>query len=208
MTERVYHWTVAARIDHWVRATSIFLLIFTGFYIHTPFIRGREGFLMATMRLIHFISAYILVLGIFLRIYFSFRKDIIGDWKEFNPIRNFKNLPDIIGYYLFLKNTHKDYPRYNPLQASIYYALAVLILLQAITGFAIYGGAPFLHSAFGWVNVLLGGETYTRIVHYIITWVFVIFIPMHIYMGILQTLEKKDRTFSSIFTGYKEVLKR
>jgi Ni/Fe-hydrogenase 1 B-type cytochrome subunit len=203
MKTKVYHWTVAARIEHWVRAISIFLLIFTGFYIHSPFIAGKEGFLMATMRLIHFICAYILVLGVFVRIYFSFRKDLIGDWKEFNPVKNFKNLPDILGYYLFLKKDHKEYERYNPLQSMVYYTLAILILLQGITGFAIYGGAPLLHRAFNWVNILLGGETYTRVVHYIITWVFVIFIPIHVYMGILQTIEKRDSTFFSIFTGYK-----
>jgi len=203
MKQKVYHWSVAARIEHWIRAISILILIFTGFYIHFPFIAGKEGFLMATIRLTHFICAYILFLGVFVRLYFSFRKDLIGDWKEFNPIRNFKNLPDILGYYLFLKKTHRDYPRYNPLQSIVYYSLAILILLQAFTGFAIYGGAPFLHSAFNWVNILLGGETYTRVVHYIFTWLFVIFIPIHIYMGILQTVEKKDSTFLSIFTGYK-----
>jgi len=203
MRKKVYHWSVAARVEHWVRAISIFLLIFTGFYIHSPFIAGREGFLMATMRLIHFICAYILVIGVFVRIYFSLRGDLIGDWKEFNPIKNLKNLPDILAYYLFLKKSHKEYERYNPLQAVVYYALAILILLQAATGFAIYGGAPFLHNLFNWINSLLGGETYTRVAHYIITWIFVIFIPIHIYMGILQTVERKDSTFFSIFTGYK-----
>jgi len=203
MKQKIYHWSLAARIQHWIRAISIFILIFTGFYIHSPFIAGKDGFLMAMMRMTHLIFAYILVIGIFVRLYFSFRQDIIGDWKEFNPIKNLKNVPDILMYYLFLKKSHKKYQRYNPIQAIVYYTLAVLILLQAITGFAVYSGAPLLHQAFNWVNILLGGETYTRIVHYIITWIFVIFIPIHIYLGILQTIEQKDSSFFSIFTGYK-----
>ncbi len=201
--ERVFHWSLVARLEHWVRVMAILVLILTGLFIHKPFLPSGGEFFMALTRMLHMIFAYVLFLGIFARLYFAFRSDLIGDWKDFNPIKNLRNAPDVLGYYLFLKKSHRDYPRYNPLQALVYYVLALVILLQAATGFAIYTGAPVLHQAFSWINRLLGGETYTRLFHYIITWVFIIFIPVHVYLGILQSVVKKDSTFTSIFTGYK-----
>ncbi len=203
MRQRVYHWTLAARIQHWVRTIAIFALIFTGYFIHAPFIPGRDGFLMSTMRMVHFLAAYVLIIGVMIRLYFAFRKDIIGDWRDFNPIKNLKNTPDMIKYYLFLKGTHREYSRYNPIQALVYLVMGFFILVQAATGFALYSGAPVLHDAFNWINRLLGGEAYTRTLHYVVTWIFVVFIPIHVYLGILQTVEKKDSAFFSIFTGYK-----
>ncbi len=85
MKQKIYHWSLVARIQHWIRAISIFVLIFTGFYIHAPFIAVKGVLLMSIMRMTHFIFAYILVIGVFVRLYFSFRKDLIGDWREFNP---------------------------------------------------------------------------------------------------------------------------
>lgn len=158
---------------------------------------------MALMRLLHMIFAYVLILGVLARFYFSLRPDLIGDWKDFNFLKNLKNVPDILGYYLFLKKSHREYRRYNPLQALVYYVLALTIIFQAATGFALYPGAPILHRAFSWINRVLGGEIYTRLLHYIITWVFILFIPVHVYLGLLQSIVKKDSTFISIFTGYK-----
>ena len=178
MKHKVYQWSLAARIQHWIRAVSIFVLIITGFYIHYPFSSGIELPHMGTMRMVHFIFAYILVIGLFIRIYFAFRKDIIGDWRDFNPIKNLKNVPDMAGYYLFSKGSHKEYSRYNPIQALVYLILAFVILIQAVTGFAIYSGAPTLQNAFGWVNILFGGVIYTRVVHYAMTWVFIVFIHL------------------------------
>src|SRR5512135_3643843 len=114
----VKEWSVGYILEHWVRVLSIAILTFTGFYIYWPFIAGGpDSFIMAWMRFFHFVAAYALILGLVVRIYMAFRSTFDADWKDFSIVENVKNIPDVLGYYLFIKGSHKEYRRYNPLQA-------------------------------------------------------------------------------------------
>jgi len=204
----IREWSAGYIIDHWVRVISIVVLTFTGLYIHWPFIAGGpESFIMAWMRFFHFIAAYALILGLVVRVYMAFRSTFDSDWKDFSITENIKNVPDILGYYLFIKGSHKDYRKYNPLQALAYLFVALVIIFTALTGGALYHGRAFLilpaPDSFRWVSNLLGGESYTRIWHILAMWFFIIFMLIHVYMSIMITMINKDKTFSSIFTGYK-----
>jgi Ni/Fe-hydrogenase 1 B-type cytochrome subunit len=204
----IREWSAGYIIDHWVRVISILVLTFTGLYIHWPFIAGGpESFIMAWMRFFHFIAAYALILGLVVRVYMAFRSTFDSDWKDFSITENIKNVPDILGYYLFIKRSHKDYRKYNPLQALAYLFVALVIIFTALTGGALYHGRIFLilpaPDSFRWVSSLLGGESYTRIWHILAMWFFIIFMLIHVYMSIMITMINKDKTFSSIFTGYK-----
>ena len=60
---RVYVWEKPVRVFHWVNALSITVLFATGLFIAHP-ILGNSGeaydnFLMARVRQIHFIAAYV-----------------------------------------------------------------------------------------------------------------------------------------------------
>lgn len=201
--EKVYEWNLTYRIDHWVRAVSISILIFTGYYIYWPFLSGSESiFLMAWMRFFHFAAMYVVILGLVAHIYFD--KDINAVMPTWSKV---KDIPDILAYYLFLKDTHKEYEKYNPLQAVTYSIWGILIIIQMFTGFAIYSGKAFgiidAKAAFGWVNAILGGEPITRLVHFSVMWIFIITVPVHVYMVLLKHLTDRDNTFWSMFTGYK-----
>ncbi len=209
-TQREYVWSWTYRIDHWVRVLALVVLTVTGFYIHWPFLSGGEqgGFLlMAWMRFAHFVSAYVLILGLVVRIYLAFRSTFDADWRDFGIVRNVKNIPDVLLYYLFLKDTHKPYRRYNPLQALTYLFWALLIVFMALTGFALYRGSVFgllqAPDAFEWVNALLGGRAYTRVWHFLAMWLFLIMIAIHIYMAASIGWVQRDHTLSSMLTGYK-----
>jgi len=202
-----YEWNLSYRIEHWVRVIAIAVLVFTGFYIHRPFIAGGPGsFLMTWMKFFHSVAAYALVLGLVIRIYMAFNSTFKKDWEEFR-LRNLKNFPEMIGYYLFIKGSHREYKKYNPLEALEYLFFGALIVFAAFTGAALYKGMAFgfinAEASFRWVNTLLGGESYTRIWHFLTMWVFIIFAGVHVYMALLQSAVNKDRTFMSIFTGYK-----
>ena len=194
--------------DHWVRVVAMVTLIFTGFFIHTPFIAGGpDSTIMATMRFLHFVAAYAFIIGLVIRVYMAFNSRFDADWRDFGIMRNLVNVPDILCWYLFLKRNHKKYRRYNPLQAYAYLGVGVLVILAAVTGFAIYHGKIFLlidsQAAFGWVNHLLGSESYTRIVHILIMWCFIVFLVIHVYLSWMNSAVKGDKSFTSIFTGYK-----
>jgi len=206
--ENVREWSLGYLLDHWIRVAAIVVLTFTGFYIHWPFITGGpESFIMAWMRFFHFVAAYALVLGLVVRVYMAFRSTFDSDWKDFSVTENIKNIPDILSYYLFIKKSHKDYRKYNPMQALAYLFVAVLIIFETLTGFAIYHGRAFgfipAPEAFRWVSSMLGGESYTRIWHILVMWFFLIFVVIHVYMSLMISMVNKDKTFTSIFTGFK-----
>lgn len=206
--EPIREWNWAYIADHWVRVVAMLLLIFTGFYIHTPFMAGGpESSIMATMRFLHFVAAYAFIIGLAIRVYMAFKSRFDADWKDFSIMGNLVNVPDILMWYLFIKKDHKKYRKYNPLQAYAYLGVAVLVLLSAVTGFAIYHGNIFLlvdsQAAFGWVNHLMGSESYTRIAHILIMWCFIVFLVIHVYLSWMNSAVKRDESFTSIFTGYK-----
>lgn len=208
--EYKYVWNLTYRIDHWVRVLVLAVLTFTGFYIHWPFWTGGPEPtipLMAWMRFAHFTAAYALVLGLVMRLYLAFYSTFDADWRDFGIRRNLKNVPDVLGYYLFLKGTHKEYRLYNPLQALTYLFWVFLILFLTLTGFALYRGKVFgllpAPDSFQWVNALLGGESYTRIWHYLAMWVFIITSAIHVYMAIMTGWTRRDHTVRSMISGYK-----
>lgn len=205
-----YDWNLTYRIDHWVRVLALVVLTFTGFYIHWPFLPGTEAggwAVMAWMRFAHFTAAYALILGLVVRVYLAFNSTFDSDWRDFGIWRNLRDVPDIVAYYLFLKGTHKEYRRYNPLQALTYLFWAFLVLFLALTGFALYRGKVFgiipAPDAFRWVSALLGGESYTRVWHFLAMWVFIVTTVIHIYMAAMTTWIRRDHTFRSILSGYK-----
>jgi Ni/Fe-hydrogenase 1 B-type cytochrome subunit len=206
--ELVKEWSLGYILDHWIRVVAIAVLVFTGIYIHTPFIAGGpDSTIMATTRFFHFISAYALVLGLVVRVYMAFKSTFDADWKDFSIIENIKNIPDVLAYYLFIKGSHKDYRRYNPLQALAYLFTGLVIIFTALTGAALYHGKAFgfitCPDSFRWVVNILGGESYTRIWHILAMWYFIVFVLIHVYLAISITMIEKDRTLTSIFTGYK-----
>lgn len=204
-----YAWSLSYRIDHWVRVLALAVLTLTGFYIHWPFWAGREGGidLMAWMRFAHFVAAYAFILGLVVRLYLAFNSAFDADWRDFGIWRNLRNVSDDLLYYLFIKETHKEYRRYNPLQALTYLLWAFLILFTTLTGFALYRGRVFgllpAPQSFQWVLYLLGGESYTRIWHFLSMWLFLITTAGHIYVAGIATWARRDHTFRSIITGYK-----
>lgn len=208
--EYQYEWSLTFRIGHWVIVLAVALLTFTGFYINWPFLEGGVPGridLMAWMRFVHFVAAYVLVLALVVRIYLAFASTFAANWREFGLWRNLRNAPEILAYYLFLKDSHKEYGRYNPLQALTYLLWLLLIIFMFLTGFALYRGTVFgllpAPDSFQWVNRLLGGESYTRIWHYLGMWVFLIMVAVHVYMAAMTGWTQRDHTFRSIITGYK-----
>lgn len=79
-------------------------------------------------------------------------------------------------HYMLLKPSHAPFLR-NPLARMSYAGLYVMVLVEILTGFAMYymtepsniGGVLF-----GWVNVVLGGEMVTHWVHHIVAWLIIL----------------------------------
>ncbi len=160
---------------------SILLLVATGFYIHYPFVDG-QGFLMSLARGVHFLFAGVLIVAGLTRFIMMF----IGknrDWKSFIlTFRDFALMPKFIAHYLHLCKEPKLSKKYNPLQMSAYFMVFLFIIFQILSGLAM-----LFPACFAWLNItLFDSSVNTRIWHYIITWVFVFILMIHLYLAIRQ----------------------
>ncbi|NPV26603.1 MAG: Ni/Fe-hydrogenase, b-type cytochrome subunit [Firmicutes bacterium] len=180
----------AIRFFHWWNMVAITILILTGFYIHSP-LKFRLFSNMDTARYLHFIMMYFLIFGVIGRLYYMFAT---GDYRNilFQP-SDIKKFPSMIKYYLFLTNRHPYYGKYNPGQKMMYTGVFVLAIVQIITGFILYWPTKMSYWAY-----LLGGPIIVRMIHYCVTWVFVLSVLVHVYLDIAEGFP----ILRSMFTGY------
>ena len=208
-------WGVPLRVMHWVAAGSIVVLAVTGLYIGKPyFITGGDTgshFLMGWVRLAHFVAAALLVMTAIVRVYWLFAGNRYERWQALVPHRrrDFRNLVRQGWTYLTIRP--EDAPRYlghNPLQQMSYTALYAVAVVQVLTGFALYGQSNpdgFFYAMLNWVGPLFGGMPVVRFVHHVLTWVFAIYVPVHVYLAMRADVLEHDSTISSIISGGRMV---
>lgn len=176
-----------AVIMHGIHLVSLVLLIFSGFYLHSPFFGGGMRF----AAVIHNITMWTFVLTTVTRIYWSFfgagsappGGRVKGpDYKWFSPWRRAgeATFKETIKYYLFLRRTYPSVYKFNPLQKATYIVWAfILTPLVTLTGLALW--AP-TRSFFEPMTYALGGLAAMRSYHYLIMWAFIITVGVHLYL--------------------------
>lgn len=209
MVKRIYVWQLPIRMSHWLNILSITALVITGYYISNPFMHAisEDQSIMAQIRFIHFISAYVLVASFLLRIYWLFAGNKFSRIKEFFPLTREKRKEaiDFIKFYSFLK---KDIPHpigHNAIAAIFYGFIYLVLFLAILTGFALYSES---HIGFlwyllgGWVFALISDGT-IRLIHHFVMWLLTAFLFAHVYIVWVNDNIEGNGLISSIFTGYK-----
>ncbi len=179
---------------HWTHLLCMLVLGFTGFFIHYPFLRLRMG----VLRELHFIAMYLVLIALAARVWCAFAgRSVVHkgsrqrerDYRNFMPqAENRGQLLQTVRYYLFLRRTHPPSGKYNPLQKTAYVAMGALLLVQAYTGFALYGPAqsgPF-GPFFALGTTLAGGLMAVRMAHYLVMWAFILMTLVHVYLGVAE----------------------
>lgn len=211
----VYEFSKLTRIFHWIRALTIFGLIATGFYIAYPFLAPDNftgeptGFLYALMRSWHLILGFLLIAVTIFRCYLLFTKECALERRSildfFNPLVWFGVLKS---YLLFGGHPHLK-GAYNPLQLATYLGVMFLIFAISLSGLVLYahvyhqGLGGFIAPLMKPLEVLCGGIANVRLLHHILTWAFVIFIPIHIYMASWNSAKFPGAGVDTIFSGVK-----
>lgn len=188
----IYRHPLAVRFFHWWNAVSIFALILTGFYIHSPY--GFPIFpSMDVARRIHFVFMYAVIAGLIGRLYYAF---VSGDCKNFKPrLLDIPNMGKLMKYYLFLTDELPDWgEKYNPGQKMMYAGFAPLLIIQIFTGFILY-----LPTTFGGWAYWLGGPNVIRIIHYVVAWLFVYCVAAHLYLDFTEGIAN----IVGMITGYR-----
>ena len=198
------------RVFHWIMVAMIVTLFTTGILIAKPLqaITPEPFYTMTSMDLvrdIHFFAAFVFCAAFILRIYGFIINP--GDrlfshvWKGYF----YRNVVDVAMHYMFLKDEHASYLR-NPIARMSYSFLYVLVLIEALTGFAMYCAANPAgtgYMLFGWVNTVLGGEMMTHYVHHYVAWGIILFAVGHLYMVIRAEFMEGESEVSSMFSGSK-----
>lgn len=213
----MYLWERPLRFMHWVAALCIVALAVTGLFIGRPYFMPsgdpQSAYLMGWVRFIHFLAAALLVMTAIVRFYWLFMGNRFERWAALFPVRSrdLKNLFGMIKFYLMIKPERA--PRYlghNPLQQFAYTGIYAAAAVAVVTGFAMYGQSDphgLFYAAFNWVNTLFGGEQIVRFIHHVLTWVFLIFIPIHVYLAIRADAIERTGSISSIISGGRFVPK-
>ncbi len=208
------------RFFHWLMVACMTVLFLTGLYIGSPGYIGTQGteptfavaslFSMETMRFVHFTAAFILTGGLLLRMYLLFTYPGNRLFPDFRSGDYWRGLGEMAAYYSFLRPHHRLYLR-NPLAATSYLVAYLLLVIELVTGLAMYAmidpnslAAQLVAPVNGW----LGNEYMTHIVHHVIAWGFFIFALGHIYMVFYNDIVEKSGELSSIVSGRKHYYER
>jgi len=206
-----YLWGLPLRLMHWVAALCLVALAVTGFYIGKPyFLTGGEAsshFLMGKVRLLHFAAAGLLVSTGIVRIYWLFAGNKFERLSALFPVRprDWANMVKQVRFYLMIQpEKAPHYLGHNPLQQLSYTGMYLVTIVMVLTGFALYGQSNpggIFHTLFAWVPLLFGGLQRVRFVHHVLTWAFLIFLPIHIYLAMRSDVLERTGTISSIVSG-------
>jgi Ni/Fe-hydrogenase 1 B-type cytochrome subunit len=204
--ERVYVWEVPVRLTHWVSVFAILVLSATGFYIGNP-VLGGSVYLMAWVRGIHRITAYVFIASIAFRTYWAFAGNDWASWRSLVPYRSKESregLGRTLAYYLFLRRRPPVEIGHNPLAGFAYSFVVLLMFVEILTGFALQslGGGGWRKAAFGWVFLVMSAQA-VRLTHHMIMWLLLGFAVHHVYSAVLVDAEERTGILTSIFTGYK-----
>ena len=216
MIKKHYEFSFWLRVTHWIRAFTIVVLTITGFYLAFPFIapalNGGEpvNFLNALFRAWHIIFGFLLICVTIGKLYlFIFDKqsklERLSFWDFINP----KIWIQQIGYYLLISKHPHGKGIYNPLQFIAYIGVYVSIFMICLTGMILYvhvyheGLGGLLYDSMRAIEVMMGGLAWVRQLHHIFMWVFIIFLPVHIYLSIFNSVYGKSGAMDSIISGYR-----
>jgi Ni/Fe-hydrogenase b-type cytochrome subunit len=211
-----YHsvWDLSLRIAHWTWVAAIVVLTVSGYLLAQPqwipagYVDPPTGFFVGYVRLVHYVSAVVLCLVLLVRAYgLTVSKIPYDRWSSLLPFRSKRDVVNgakTLRGYLFIKPHETPvYFGHNPLQQLTYTSVYVILLVQIVTGFALWSlfnpDGAFLY-LFGWLNELLGAQQ-VRLLHYMIMWGLIVFIPAHVYLSVRADSVERMGAISSMVSG-------
>jgi Ni/Fe-hydrogenase 1 B-type cytochrome subunit len=209
----IKEWSVPIRINHWGMVISIFILIATGFYIAGPF-TVYEGetvkkFFMGDVRFVHILFGVFLSFIFIWRVYLAFFSKFHADWKDFFAFTDWPNTVKQVKFYALVSKEPAEHKYlYGPMQSLAYGGLMVLMLFIVLTGVILMGAGyhagltALIYKLVKPFENLVGGLAIVRWIHHILTWCFILFIVVHIYMAFWYDVIFRQGTVSSMISGF------
>jgi len=210
----LYVFEAPVRVWHWVHAAAISCLAITGYLIANPLpaLQGEasEHFMMGTIRMIHFIAAYVFIIGFLVRCYWALVGNEYSRQLFILPVWRaawWKVLWYELRLYSFMTRKMGKMPAHNPLaQTAIWFFNVLLVIFMIFTGLALYsqglGADSWADTVAGWV-FLLSSSQEVRMWHLAGMWLMVTFVVIHVYMGIRADIVGRQSSVSTIVSGWR-----
>ncbi|WP_256384024.1 Ni/Fe-hydrogenase, b-type cytochrome subunit [Photobacterium toruni] len=208
--KRSYVFSFVIRLCHWLRAFAIFGLVITGFYIAWPFLvapNSTNVLEQGWIRLAHEVLGFILIAVTLIRLYLFFFSHSNVERRSIQDIISPKSWVKQIKAYFWMGNApHRG--AYGPLQLMVYAGISIAAIFMCVTGLTLY--ANVYHLGIGgmmwepaqWVAYAMGGLDEVRKWHHYITWAFIIFVLIHVYMVIWTGIRFRNGSADAIMSGY------
>ncbi len=210
-TMREFAFTPLIRIFHWLRFLAIMILLISGFYIAWPFLmdpKSTDVLIQGWMRFSHLIFGFIFSCITISRNYlFLFSKDK-SERRSLLDALSIDRWRSQIKAYVFLGKPDEKSGLYGPLQLVTYASFYSCSLIMVLTGLALYsrvyheGLGQLLYAPASWLTYICGGLANVRNIHHWFTWVFIVFLIVHVYMVIWTGIRFKKAAVDAIISGY------
>jgi Ni/Fe-hydrogenase 1 B-type cytochrome subunit len=213
--ESVYVYEAPVRLWHWVTLLAMIVLAVTGYLIGAPLPAiGGEAFdtyFFATIRMIHFIAAWVFTVVLLVRIYWAFVGNHSSRSIFYVPVWSgewWKGFWSQVKYYLFLQDEADLWVGHNPVaQLAMFFMFTLGSLFLVITGFALYaeqwGWGTVPMQLFGWVFVVFGDPQTVRTLHHLAMWYLLLFVLIHVYMAFREDVMSGESVISTMVNGIR-----
>jgi Ni/Fe-hydrogenase 1 B-type cytochrome subunit len=211
----VYVYEAPVRIWHWVMMLAMVVLVATGYLIGSPWSGpSREAaftYFFGTVRLFHFIAAWVFVVAFVVRAYWAIAGNHHARSIFIPPVWSgswWGGMFRQMLYYLFVKKESPLWTGHNPLAQFAMFAMYVLGSIAIIlTGLSLYaeqyGWGSVWMNLFGWINVLLGGSSMVRLVHHLSMYYLLLFAVIHMYMVIREDVMSGESVVGTMINGIR-----
>jgi Ni/Fe-hydrogenase 1 B-type cytochrome subunit len=212
----VYVYEAPVRLWHWINALSIMTLAVTGYLIASPLpsVPGEASahFLMGYIRFAHFTAAYVMTIGMAVRLYWAFVGNSHAREMMTLPIFSaayWKEVAVMLQWYAFLRKQPNRYVGHNPLaRFMMFVGFFGGGLFMVCTGWALYGegaqAGSWAHRLFtSWVIPLFGQSQEVHTWHHLSMWVIVAFIIIHVYAAVREDIMGRQSIISTMISGYR-----
>ncbi|MFC4348588.1 Ni/Fe-hydrogenase, b-type cytochrome subunit [Kordiimonas lipolytica] len=214
--EAVYVYEAPIRIWHWINVFAILTLCLTGYFIGSPppTMSGEayDSYLFGWIRYLHFVSAYIFLIGFLFRLYWAFAgnkhaKEIFAP--KFWTRKFWSEVKHEVAWYAMLAKEPLKYTGHNPLAALVMHIMFVWgSVFMIITGLALYGEGTGMGSwqfdyFSSWVIPLFGQSQDVHTWHHLGMWCIICFMIIHIYAAVREDIMSRQSIISSIFSGWR-----
>jgi Ni/Fe-hydrogenase 1 B-type cytochrome subunit len=171
------------------------------------------GYWFGTVRMIHFISAFVFFFNFVFRIYWGFVGNKFANWHNFilTKKNQWQEVKDVLTVDIMqTKIKPLESIGHNALAGFTYFLTFIAFLGQCMTGFGMYAAMShsWLPQMFAWVVPLLGGDFAVRHLHHVFMWFFIVFSIVHVYLVFYHDYVEGRGVTSSMVGGWKFIEKR